>query len=243
MSHPNAPFLSVVIPAYNEAGRIGKTLRYIHAYLEKQTYSYEIIVVDAASADDTEGVVHSLHLSNTNVKKLAERKGKGWAVHQGVMEASGQYIIMCDADNATPFEEVEKLLSFTDQYPIVIGSRYLKESHIGTKQPIVRILGSRLVNTAIQLLLLPGIPDTQCGFKLFAGDVAKRIFAKQTIWEWAFDIEILYIAKRFKLGVKQVPIEWHDQAGSHLQSSQVLYSTMRDVAKIRRQALSGHYTP
>ena len=231
MSNEN-PYLSVVIPAYNEEKRILKTLTYIYKYLSVQKYTWEIIVVDDGCKDDTANIVKESHLQNINLVNYGSNRGKGYAVHFGVSRARGQYILFCDADNATPFEQIEGLLKYAENYQVVIGSRYLKESKIEIKQPLNRIIGARLGNILIQLLILPGIVDTQCGFKLFKAECAHQIFAKQTIWRWAFDMEILALARKLGYKIKQVPVRWQDQVGSKVEGA-AFRKTLGELLKIR----------
>ncbi len=229
----STPYLSVIIPAYNEADRIGRTLLSINDYVKTQPYWYEIVVVDDGSSDDTSRVVDGLHLPHVRVLQSDANHGKGFAVKRGMLEATGQFRIMVDADNATPFKQVADLLQQTDHYPVIIGSRYLPESIIHLKQPLARIIGSRILNIIVRLLLLPGFFDTQCGFKLFSSEAAAAIFPKQTIFDWGFDIEVLVLAKKLGFKVKQVPVSWYDQKGSKLHSPLDFLSTIWDVLKIK----------
>ena len=235
------PYLSIVIPAYNESRRIKKTLNYIYGYLKKQKYSFEIIVVNDGSRDNTVKVVESLDIPNLRVEDYGKNQGKGYAVNYGMLKASGKYIIFADADNATPFEEISKLLKNAEEYPVIIGSRYLKESKIKFYQPLSRVIASRIGNFLVQILILPGIKDTQCGFKLFEHSAAKVIFIRQTIWRWGFDMEILYIARKLRYKIKQVPVDWYNQEGSKIQSSKVFLSTFAELFKIRMKAFRGAY--
>lgn len=233
--------LSVVIPAYNEERRIAKTLSAISSYLEKQDFSWEIIVVDDGSKDTTVQIVNDLHLPSLRLIKLGQNQGKGAAVKKGMLSAEGEYRLFCDADNATPIGQLEKMWLMTDKFPVVIGSRYLKGSRIVIEQTFMRRFLSRIGNILIQVMILPGFPDTQCGFKLFEGKAAQAIFTKQTISRWGFDMEVLFIARKLKFKIGQVPVDWYDRAGSKIHSSNVFVRTLSELFKIRWNGLTGKY--
>lgn len=234
-------FLSVVIPAYNESRRIGKTLNIILDYLEKKDFNYEIIVVDDGSKDNTKQLAEALKIPNLRIESYGENRGKGYAINHGVNQAKGKYILFADADNSTPFQEVDRLLEHIEQYDVVIGSRYLKNSNIKVKQSFLRIMASRFGNLLIQILILPGIPDTQCGFKMFKQTVAKKIFYRQTIWRWGFDMEILRIAKEQKMTIKQVSVDWYNDEASRIQSRKVFLKTLNELFRIRWNSFVGLY--
>lgn len=236
------PYLSVIIPAYNEALRITEPLNYIAKYLSEQKYTWEIVIVNDGSDDDTAQAVDNLHLPNTQIIGYPENRGKGYAVNYGFKHSRGRYLLMCDADNSTPFEQIEKLLPLVEQYPVIIGSRRLKNSQVIVKQQVARLIASNLGNWLIQALLLPGITDTQCGFKLFSREAAIEITRYQTIWRWGFDIELLYIAKKNHLKIKQVPIKWRNVEGSKVQSAKAFINTLNELLKIRWQSICGKYS-
>ncbi|MFA6082223.1 MAG: dolichyl-phosphate beta-glucosyltransferase [Patescibacteria group bacterium] len=229
-------YLSVIVPAYNESKRIAKTVKEIDDYLKSQKYSYEIVVVDDGSKDNTFDVVSGLKLPHVRPIKQAKNTGKGGAVKTGMLSAVGEYRLMCDADNATPISEITKLLAFANEFPVVIGSRYMKGSNIRIKQPLTRIIGSRLFNTLVQLLLLPGFPDTQCGFKLFRANVVDKLFGKLETNRWGFDLEILVRARKSFLYIKQVPVEWCDQEGSSVNGVSVFISAVKELINIKKQS-------
>jgi dolichyl-phosphate beta-glucosyltransferase len=239
--------LSVVVPAYNEGKRIAQTLEDIDRYLERQGYDYEIIVVDNGSKDNTCDVVKEYQAKGVkNVVRLCLSQSvgaKGSAVRLGIVDyALGEYIMFMDADNATPISEIEKFWPYLEngQYQVVIGSRYVAESDVTKKQPLYRIVLSRLSNMLIQLLAVPGIKDTQLGFKAFSHDAAKDIFAAVTVQGWGFDMEVLTIAKTRGYRIKEVGVLWHESGGSHVPLTAYLQS-LRDLLKIKLNSLAGRY--
>ncbi len=240
MANNSQPRLSIIIPAYNEAKRISQTLQSITDFLAKQPYSYEIIIVNDGSSDKTVEVVEKLALPHVAVKGYGQNRGKGYAVHEGMMAATGQYLLMCDADNSTSFEHITEMLKLTEQYPVVIGSRKMRGSTITAHQPLIRTVVARGGNLLIRLLILPGITDTQCGFKLFEANAARAIFAQQTIWGWGLDMEILFIAKRLGYKIKQIPVQWTDKPGSKVQSPLTYLSWLGELLKIKLRSFN-HY--
>ena len=236
--------LSVIVPAYNEEKRISETLKSIDSYLEKQDYGYEIIVIDNGSNDATLEVVNNLAASRVeNARAVSAREpGKGGAVAFGVTtQANGEYIMFMDADNATPISEIEKFWpAFKEGFNVAIGSRYLEKSEVTRKQPFYRIALSRMSNILIQLLAVPGIHDTQLGFKVFSRAAAKDIFSRITIFGWGFDMEVLTIARIKGYKIKEIPVLWREQGGSHVPLTAYVRSLF-DLFKIKLQVLLGRY--
>lgn len=236
--------LSVIIPAYNEVHRIERTLLDVDKYLEKQSYEYEIIVVDNNSRDKTYELVKKLEKTSIPHAKVVQQwvRGKGAAVQRGVEEAVGEYMVFMDADNATPINEIEKFWPYLESgMEVVIGSRYQDPSTVKIKQPFYRILFSRLSNTLIQIVLIPHIKDTQCGFKAFKGAAAKEIFRHVTIFGWAFDMELLAIALRLSYRIKEVPVSWEEHGGSHVPLKAYIQSFV-DLFLIKWKLLRGKYS-
>lgn len=234
-------YLSIIIPAYNEEHRIVKTLNVIDRFFENQNYSYEIIIVNDGSSDKTVEIVKNLKIKNLIIIDNKKNRGKGYAVNSGVKAAAGKYILFTDSDNSTPIEELKKILPYITQFQVIIGSRYLEESKIKIKQSFPRVFLGRMGNLAAQILLLPGISDTQCGFKLFEARAAKEIFTKQTIWRWGFDMEILKVARDLGYKIKEVPVVWRNDNRSKIQSSSVFAKTFLELIKISFNSWGGKY--
>lgn len=212
--------LSVVIPAYNEASRIERTLAGATAYLGTRDETYEILVVDDGSADDTAGVVTRWAEANgvgerVRVLGYGGNRGKGYAVRHGVLRANGERILFMDADLATPMEELAKLETRLDGDKVyAIGSRDIRGKDLLVRQPWYREKLGRLFNNAVQLLATPGIVDTQCGFKLLPRNPARAIFSRCTLDGFSFDVEAIFVAQRLGYRVVEVPVRWAHQEGA-----------------------------
>jgi dolichyl-phosphate beta-glucosyltransferase len=210
------PYLSVVVPAYNEAKRIVRTLERLREYFEGQPYRWSVAVVSDGSTDGTDALAMDFARTNPHfaVVAYAPNRGKGYAVRRGILGADGEHILFTDADLATPIEEFEKLSKHIDRVPIAIGSRALRESWLERRQPRHRELLGRLANRLVQLLGVPGIYDTQCGFKLFRREAAREIFRRVKLSGYGFDFEALMIARDLGFEVAEVPIRWAHQEDS-----------------------------
>ncbi len=229
--------LSVVIPAYNEENRLGASLERMLAFFNAQPYSFEMLVVDDGSTDGTAKIVTDLAASNTQLKLLRYQanRGKGYAVRYGMLSAVGDLVLYCDADLATPIEEIEKLITAIENgADVAIGSRDVPGSQLIKRQSAIRELGGRAINKWVQLFAVPGIHDTQCGFKLFTRAAAQSIFRRCKLDNFAFDVEVLYIAmKMFSLKVAEVPIRWAHQEGSKVHPLRDGWRLLISVLKIR----------
>lgn len=208
--------LSIIIPAFNEEERISGTILSFDKYLSHKSISYELIVVDDGSSDDTIAVVEALGLTipSLRVIPLAENLGKGAAVREGMLAAVGKIRLFSDADGATPIEELDKVIQplLANESDISIGSRYHESSDVQKKQPLYRVIWSRFANKIIQRILLPGVVDPHCGFKAFTANAANALFRKSKINEWSFDLEILALAKNMDYRIAEIPVKWtHDE--------------------------------
>lgn len=242
----NGVKLSVIIPAYNEEMRIERTLLDVDSYLEKQNYEYEILVIDNGSKDKTVEVVKRLEATTVQNAHILEQppiipgNNKGNAVRKGIMAAQGEYCVFMDADNATPISEIEKFWPDLESgIEVVIGSRWQEGASV--KQSFLKKLLSRMSNILIQIVLIPHIKDTQCGFKAFKTSAAKEIFKHLTIYAWAFDMELLTIALKLSFRIKEVPVLWKEPGGSHVPLMAYLRS-LRDLFIIKWNSLTGKYS-
>lgn len=237
------PFLSIIIPARNEESRLPRTLGQVFDFLARQSYSSEVLVIENASTDRTYDIAREFAASHPQLLVFREtQRGKGCAVQRGMLEAKGEYRFLCDADLSMPIEELNKFLPpAMDGFDIAIGSREAKGS-ARYDEPGFRHWGGRLINFAVQVLILPGLNDTQCGFKCFQAEAATRLFNQQTIHGWAFDIEILYLARRKRYKIKEIPIDWYFDADSKVKAVQDALHMLKDIFKIRLNALRGRYS-
>jgi dolichyl-phosphate beta-glucosyltransferase len=212
----SAPALSVVIPAFNEEHRLPATLERVRAYLDGRPGGYELILVDDGSRDGTAALMRSLADSHSEVKVVAlpANRGKGRALAAGVAQATGEFVLVSDADLSTPIEEVSKLQAALEGgADVAVGSRALKASQIEISQPATRVIMGKVFNLLVQCLwLVPGVWDTQCGFKLMRGPVAHRLFAELRTDGFAYDVELLHRARRAGLRVAEVPVRWQHSA-------------------------------
>jgi glycosyltransferase involved in cell wall biosynthesis len=237
--------LSIVVPAYNEELRIPPTLEKLHAFLAKQPLRYEIVVVDDGSKDNTIGVVTALMATIPNLRLVRQtpNRGKGAAVRRGMLEARGQIRVMCDADGSMPPEELPKLLApiVSCKAEIAIGSRYVEGAKTDKKQPFYRVLWSRLCNRVIQKSLVPGVRDTQCGFKAFTAEAARDLFRYGRIDGWAFDLEILALARRRGFSIAEIGVEWKDDGRSRVNPLKDMWKVIKEAMTIRRNLRRGVY--
>lgn len=213
------PYLSIIIPAYNEAERIPATLLDIDKRLENAPYSYEIVVVNDGSTDNTAEVTRNMTKMVRNLKliDLKDNQGKGGTVRQGMLLSSGQVRIFTDADNSTSIDQFDAMMPFFKQgYDIVIGSRAMKGAKLDPPEPIYKQIPGKMGNLFIQALVLPGLWDTQCGFKAFTAESAEKIFKMSRITGWGFDVEILSLAKKRGYRIKEIPVHWVNDLRSHV---------------------------
>ena len=213
-------------------------------FLQGQSYAYEVLVVENGSSDRTYEIALELSRQYKDLRVLKEEQpGKGKAVCLGMLEAKGEYRFMCDADLSMPIEELEKFIpSGSDQIDIAIASREAPGA-VRYDEPEYRHLGGRLINFAIRSLILPGFHDTQCGFKCFRAEVAEDIFPHQTISGWSFDIEILFIARKRKYRVSEIPIHWYFDPETKLRAIKDAILMLRDIFLIHWNNLRGLYNP
>jgi glycosyltransferase involved in cell wall biosynthesis len=238
------PFLSIIIPAHNEENRLPGTLEQIFRFLEQQSFSSEVLVVENGSADLTYKVAQEFASRHSNLHVIRNNwRGKGLAIQRGVQEASGEYIFLCDADLSMPVEEINKFIPpQLDHLDIAIGSREAPGS-VRYDEPYYRHLTGRVFNTLIRWLVLPGLQDTQCGFKCIRAQVARDIFPYQTLTGWAFDVELLYIARHHGYKIIEIPIQWYFNSDSKISVFRDSLRMFLDLLLIRRNARCGMYDP
>jgi dolichyl-phosphate beta-glucosyltransferase len=244
----DAPELSLVIPAYNERERLPRTLRAIRRYLSEQDRDAEVIVVDDGSDDGTAELASRRAERWPALRVLrTAHGGKGHAVRAGLLAARGRYVVFCDADLSMPITELHKLLPPDGadgaegmDGAVVIASREAPGAR-RYGEPLRRHLMGRAFNLLVRALALPGIEDSQCGFKCFRSDLARRLGAAQTLDGWGFDVELLYIARRWGYRVVEAPIEWHYAPSSRISPLRDAWHMTRDVWTVRRNARAGRY--
>lgn len=237
--------LSIVIPAYNEELRITPTLERLHKFLSSQPLRYEILVVDDGSRDKTIEVVEHLARSIPHLAVVRQfpNKGKGAAVRLGMLSARGQIRVMTDADGSMPPEQLPNLLApiIGCRSEIAIGSRYVEGAKTDVHQPFYRRWWSRLANKVIQRSLVPGVKDTQCGFKAFTAEAARDLFKRATIDGWAFDLEILAVARREGYAITEVGVEWSDDGRSRVNPIKDMMKVVGEAMQIRKNIRRGVY--
>ncbi|MCC7372633.1 MAG: glycosyltransferase family 2 protein [Chloroflexi bacterium] len=236
------PLLSLIIPAYNEESRLPATLARISDALEVRGEPYEVLVVVNGSTDRTEDVVKAAAQRDSNIKLIVTPlAGKGRAVRIGVSEARGDRIVFADADLSTPIEEVIGLTDrLSARHQVVIASREgAGARRVG--EPYTRHLMGRVFNLLVQALAVPGIQDTQCGFKAFTRACAHDVFSRQRVVGFGFDVEVLYVARMLGYGIKEVPVTWEYAASSRVDPLRDTIRMFRDVLRVRLNALRGEY--
>lgn len=246
------PTLSVIIPAYNELDNFNSgTLQTVETYLKKQTYKYEVIVVDDGSTDGTADKVADWIKDKTDWRLIRNpHAGKSKTVETGMLAATGRVRLFTDFDQATPIHEVEKVLHESNQgADVVIGSREL-EGASRNKEPFIRHLMGRVFNLLVQIIALHGITDSQCGFKAFSDEATKDLFSRMVVYKnrhvadaytGAFDVELLFLARKLGYTTAQVPVTWHYVDSSRVNPAKDSIRMLWDIFKIRFHYLLGHY--
>jgi dolichyl-phosphate beta-glucosyltransferase len=234
-------FLSVIIPAHNEESRLPGTLEQVFRFLEKHPFESEVIVVENGSTDKTFEVARQFAGHHANCLVLQSEKGKGAAVRRGMLEARGEYRFMCDADLSMPVEEIVNFIPpQIENTDIAIASREAKGA-VRYNEPSYRHLGGRGINYIIQLLILPGLNDTQCGFKCLRAEVAEDLFKRQTLNGWSFDIELLFLARRRRYRVREIPVHWYYHPETKVSAVRDALRMIGDIFRIHANALRGRY--
>lgn len=238
------PFLSVVIPAYNEENRLPDTLKKTTTYLKQQSYTWEIAVVNDGSSDNTSDVVRRESVVDSRIKLLSygENRGKGYAVKYGMTRVNGKYRLFMDADNSTTIDHIESFLPYLERdYDVVIGSRDIAGSYIAVHQSWLKEKLGDLGNLWIQLWAVPGIKDTQAGFKVFSAQATEDIFPYLKIDRWGFDVEALAVARLKGYKIIERPIRWINDANSKV-SAKAYLDVLREVVQVRFNIWKGVYS-
>ena len=237
------PFISVIIPAFNEEARIVPALAKVVAYLDSRHFSWEVVVVDDGSSDGTASLVSGWSRTHKGVRgETIPHSGKGWAVRHGMLAAEGRYRFMCDADLAMPIEGLGAFIErMKEGFDIVIGSRQIEGAR-RFDEPATRHIMGRMFNWSIRMLAVASFEDTQCGFKCFRGEVADDLFALQKTKGFGFDVEILYLAKKKReLRILEMPIDWYHKSGSKVRTGIDSFLMLRDAMLVRWRDFSGGY--
>ena len=236
MAEAPAPALSIVVPCFNEEKRLPRTIEQIERYLAGQGTPYELILVDDGSTDGTRKIMDAAAKRSRRVRiqALPRNRGKGRALAEGVAAAGGSEILVTDADLSTPIEELDKLQAeLAKGAGVAIASRALRDSRVEISQPIYRVLMGKVFNLLVQVVLLPGIWDTQCGFKLFRADVAHDAFAKLTTDGFGYDPEVLYRAKQRGVRIAEVPVIWRNSAPTKVSPIKSSLDMFRHILRVR----------
>lgn len=235
------PFLSVIIPAYNEESRLPGALERLFEFLGHQTYSAEVLVVENGSSDRTLQVGQEFCSEHPNLKVIhLPQRGKGLAIQAGMAAATGQFRFIADADFSMPVEEINLFLPPACDCDIAIASREAPGA-VRIQEPAFRHLTGRVFNGLIRLLVLPGLDDTQCGFKCFRAEAAQDVFRYQTLGGWAFDVEVLHVARLHGWHISEVPIHWQYFPGSKVSIFRDSIRMFLDLLTIRRNTRLGLY--
>ncbi|NQT47397.1 MAG: glycosyltransferase family 2 protein [Chloroflexi bacterium] len=234
--------LSIVVPAYNEEKRLPDSMPQMINFVRKQDYPIEVIIVNDGSTDRTAEVVKGFQRDSPFIALLqVDHGGKGHAVRAGMLQAKGEYLFLCDSDLSMPIEEINKFLPPTlSEYDVAIASREIKGAN-RYDEPSYRHLMGRVFNLIVRLLAVPGIQDTQAGFKCFRREAARQVFRLQTIKGWGFDVETLFIAQRRGMVIVEVPINWYYNNRSQVKPIQDTYNMFLEVLKVRFNGWQGRY--
>lgn len=236
--------LSVIVPCYNEEKRFVKGFEHYYTYLKKQKYLWELIFVNDGSKDKTLRLIKNSIKNKKNVKVVSYPKnhGKGYAIVQGILNAKGKIVLFTDLDHAVPIATVETFFEhFEHGSKVVIGSRRIRGAKILVHQAPFREFLGRGFTLLVNVLIYPGILDATCGFKAFENKTAKQIFKKITIYDWAFDAEILYICRKNKIKFSQAPVVWTDKSGSKVSLKKDVLKSLKGLIKIRMNDINGTY--
>lgn len=236
--------LSVIVPVYNEEKRLEAGFDHYYSYLKKQKYPCELIFVNDGSRDNTLDLLNKIAKGKKNIRIISydQNRGKGYAICQGIKETVGKYILFTDLDHSVPIATVENFFPYFEKgFPVVIGSRRVRGAKIAVHQKPLREFLGRGFTAIVNMFIYRGIADATCGFKAFESKIAKKIFAKITVYDWAFDAEILYVCKKNKIKIAQAPVTWSDVRESKVSLKKDILRSFRGILKIRANDLAGQY--
>jgi dolichyl-phosphate beta-glucosyltransferase len=238
------PKYSIIIPAYNESARLGSTLDRVLSYVSSERWDAEVIVVNDGSRDNTPDLVREYGRKHPYLRLLENpgNRGKGYSVRNGMLNASGELLLFSDADLSSPIEEAPKLFAAIHAgADVAIGSRWLRPELQTQRQSLLRQFYGRAFNVALRILLGLNLKDTQCGFKAFTRDAARKIFPQQQIERWGFDPELLYLARRLKMKIAEIPVAWAHVEGTRISPLRDGLRMFGEVLRIRWNAMTGKY--
>ena len=239
-----SPFLSIILPVHNEENRLPKTLQQVSAFLATQAYSGEVVIVENGSNDRSYEIARQFCQDHVNFSVIhEEQRGKGLAVRTGMLKARGEFRIFCDVDFSMPIEEINRFLPPNQtNADIVIGSREAPGA-VRYNEPAYRHFIGRIFNAMVRTAALPGLQDSQCGFKLFSARCADDVFQKQTLTGMSFDVEVLFIARRLGYSIIEIPVPWYFNPDSRVRLVDDSLRMGADLLVIRRNAARGVYDP
>jgi glycosyltransferase involved in cell wall biosynthesis len=238
------PKFSIIVPAYNEGARLGGTLDRVLGYVREQGWDAEVLVVNDGSGDNTADLVRVRAEANPALRLIENpgNHGKGYSVRNGMLKANGEILLFTDADLSAPIEQANRLFNAVEEgADVAVGSRWLQPEMQARRQSLLRQLYGRSFNLVLRILLGLELKDTQCGFKAFRRSAARTLFAMQTIEGWGFDAELLYLARRLGMKVKEIPVVWSDVLGTRIHPLRDGLHMLAEVLVIRSNALTGKY--
>lgn len=234
--------LSLVIPAYNEEDIIESTLLEVISYLSKKKYDWEVVVADDGSTDDTAKIVEKFSKKGVKLVSLRKNQGKGAALRRGILKSKGKYVVFSDADLSVPITTLSQVIKSLDSgNEVVIGSRRLKDSKIVVHQPWLRENLGRVFTLLTKIYLGTNVSDFTCGFKGFTRASADGIFSVSKLNRWAYDSEVMFIAKKKKFKIKEIPVTWTNRANTRVRLGMAVVTSLLDLLKIRYYDLAGRY--
>lgn len=237
--------LSVVVPCYNEEKRFQKGFGHYYNWLKEQKFEWELIFVNDGSKDKTLELMKKAAKGKSAVRIISHspNRGKGYAIVQGVKAAKGKYILFTDVDHSVPVETIKTFFKYFEKgFKVVIGSRRVVGSKLIVRQPPFREFLGRGFTLLVNILIYRGVKDSTCGFKAFENKTAQKIFQKISIYDWAFDAEILFICKKLKINFAQAPVSWSDVRGSKVSLKKDVLKSLVGIVKIRLNDLQGKYS-